>query len=448
MPMNRSVLVDDALRSAVGLDPGGVDREATGSAGLLASRFAVLELAAVAVGAVEDAADRLRIALGYEPMHAALDLDRIAAAYQSDRLLRIDGAAVDAFATLSGFFAAADGWVRTHANYPHHRRRLSAMLGIGDEATRAELASAIASRSALDLESEAAGVGALLVAVRSAAEWSSTPQAAVGDGPLVRRDDGSAGSRIASWVRPTRRQPLRGLRVLDLTRVIAGPVSTRTLALLGADVLRVDPPQVPEIPWQHTDSGQGKRTATLDASTPRGLATLQTLSDEADILVTGYRPHALDHLGLRGRDGLITGSVDAWGTMGPWGDRRGFDSLVQAATGIAVVEGEDGTPGALPAQALDHSAGYLLAAAIVDDVARVVGGGDAGRSSVSLARVGAALQRLPRTEDRRPSDLPGARCLVTRGAVTTARPALSAFDDHAFRAAVLGSAEPQWTSRS
>lgn len=446
--MNRSVLVDDTLRSAVGLDQGGIDREATGSAGLLASRFAVLELAAVAVGAVEDAADRLRIALGYEPMHTALDLERIAAAYQSDRLSRIDGAAVDAFAPLSGFFAAADGWVRTHANYPHHRRRLSAMLGIGDEATRAELASAIASRSAFDLESQAAGVGALLVAVRSAAEWSSTPQSSVGDGPLVRRHGGSTGSRISSWVRPTRRHPLRGLRVLDLTRVIAGPVSTRTLALLGADVLRVDPPQVPEIPWQHTDSGQGKRTATLDASTQHGLETLQTLSDEADILVTGYRPHALERLGLRGRDGLVTGSVDAWGTTGPWGDRRGFDSLVQAATGIALVEAEDGAPGALPAQALDHSAGYLLAAAIVDDVAAVVGGGDAGRSSVSLARVGAALQRLPRSEGRPPSDLPGARCLVTHGAVTTARPALSAFDDHASPAAVLGSAEPRWTPRS
>ncbi|WP_082498624.1 CoA transferase [Plantibacter sp. Leaf314] len=446
--MNRSVLVDDALRSAVGLDPGGVDREATGSAGLLASRFAVLELAAVAVGAVEDAADRLRIALGFEPLHASLDLERIAAAYQSDRLLRIDGAAVDAFAPLSGFFAAADGWVRTHANYPHHRRRLTAMLGIDDQATRPELASAIASHSALDLESEAAGVGALLVAVRTAVEWSSTPQASVDDGPLVRRHGGSAGSRIASSLRPTRRHPLRGLRVLDLTRVIAGPVSTRTLALLGADVLRVDPPQIPEIPWQYTDSGQGKRTAALDASTPRGLATLQSLSDEADILVTGYRPHALDGLGLRRRDSLVTGSVDAWGATGPWGDRRGFDSLVQAATGIAVVEGEDGAPGALPAQALDHSAGYLLAAAIVDDVVRVVDGGEAGRSSVSLARVGAALQRLPRAEDRHPSALPGARCLVTHGAVTTARPALSAFDDHAFPAAVLRSTAPQWIARS
>ncbi|WP_235522616.1 MULTISPECIES: CoA transferase [unclassified Plantibacter] len=322
------------------------------------------------------------------------------------------------------------------------------MLGIDDQATRPELASAIASRSALDLESEAAGVGALLVAVRTAVEWSSTPQASVDDGPLVRRHGGSAGSRIASSLRPTRRHPLRGLRVLDLTRVIAGPVSTRTLALLGADVLRVDPPQIPEIPWQYTDSGQGKRTAALDASTPRGLATLQSLSDEADILVTGYRPHALDGLGLRRRDGLVTGSVDAWGATGPWGDRRGFDSLVQAATGIAVVEGEDGAPGALPAQALDHSAGYLLAAAIVDDVVRVVDGGEAGRSSVSLARVGAALQRLPRTEDRHPSALPGARCLVTHGAVTTARPALSAFDDHAFPAAVLGSAAPQWIART
>jgi hypothetical protein len=447
MPMASSFLVDDALRHAVGLSLPGVDREAIGPTGLLASRFAVLELAAVAVGAVEDAADRLRVALGYEPMHAALDLERIAAAYQSDRLLRIDGAPVDAFAPLSGFFPAADGWVRTHANYPHHRHRLSAMLGIGADATRAALASAIASRSAVDLESEAAGVGVLLVAVRTAPAWSSTPQAIVGDGPLVARHGGSTGSRIASAVRPTRLHPLRGLRVLDLTRVIAGPVATRTLALLGAEVLRIDPPQLPEIPWQHTDTGQGKRTATLDASTTSGLATLQSLADEAHVLVTGYRPHAIERLGLVPRAGLVTGSVDAWGTTGPWGDRRGFDSLVQAATGIALFEGADGGPGALPAQALDHTSGYLLAASVIDEVAGAVDGRSVGDVHESLARVGAALQGLPRATHDADVAIPGERCLVDHGAVRTARPALSGFEDYPFPARRLGSAEPRWRTR-
>lgn len=445
--MAPSLLVDDALRTTVGVDPTGADREVSGPPGLLASRFAVRQLAAVAVGAVEDASDRLRAALGFEPLQSALDLGRIAAAYQSDRLLRIDGAVIDAFAPVSGFFAASDGWVRTHGNYPHHRRRLCTLLGIRGDATRAEVASAIAPQTALDLEDRAADVGALLVAVRSEAEWASTPQSSVAREPLVRRHGGTAGSRIAASIEPTRLHPLRGLRVLDLTRVIAGPVSTRTLALLGADVLRVDPPQVPEIPWQHADSGQGKRTAVLDASTPAGLARLQDLADEADILVTGYRPRALDVLGLRARDGLVTGSIDAWGTSGPWGARRGFDSLVQAAIGIALVEGENGTPGALPAQALDHSAGYLLAAAVIDDVVRIVEGGPAAGSSVSLASVGERLRRLPRTENRPLPELPGQRCVVTHGGLTTARPAISAFDDYPFPARTLGSAEPVWEAR-
>ena len=146
--------------------------------------------------------------------------------------------------------------------------------------------------------------------------------------------------------------------------MIAGPVATRTLALAGADVLRVDPPQLPEIPAQHADTGLGKRTTILDAADPR----LRELADTADVVVTGYRPGALDRFGLAPEDllarrpELVVVRLDAWGWTGPWAGRRGFDSIVQAASGIAVACGTDDRPGALPAQALDHATGYLAAA--------------------------------------------------------------------------------------
>jgi crotonobetainyl-CoA:carnitine CoA-transferase CaiB-like acyl-CoA transferase len=89
------------------------------------------------------------------------------------------------------------------------------------------------------------------------------------------------------------------------------------------------------------------------------------------VVVTGYRPGALDRFGLspqalaERRPGVVVAQVSAWGAYGPWRERRGFDSLVQVATGIAVVEGSAERPGALPAQALDHGTGYLLAAGVL-----------------------------------------------------------------------------------
>ncbi|MYU64126.1 CoA transferase, partial [Streptomyces sp. SID69] len=163
--------------------------------------------------------------------------------------------------------------------------------------------------------------------------------------------------------------PAAGVRVLDLTRVLAGPVATRTLALLGADVLRLDPPWSPELPDQHADTDFGKRSAALDLAADRD--TVEELLAGADVVVTGYRPGALDRFGLspealaERHPALVVAQVSAWGAYGPWGGRRGFDSLVQVATGIAATEGSAAEPGALPAQALDHGTGYLLAAAVL-----------------------------------------------------------------------------------
>ncbi|MYR04306.1 CoA transferase, partial [Streptomyces sp. SID6139] len=212
----------------------------------------------------------------------------------------------------------------------------------------------------------------LAVALRTPREWRATEQAAlVAARPLVERATlGTAPVRALPPLDAAAAPllPAAGVRVLDLTRVLAGPVATRTLALLGADVLRLDAPWLPELPDQHAETGLGKRSATLDLATRRD--AFEELLAEADVVVTGYRPGALDRFGLspealaERHPALVVAQVSAWGAYGPWGGRRGFDSLVQAATGIAVTEGSAREPGALPAQALDHGTGYLLAAAV------------------------------------------------------------------------------------
>ncbi|WP_449349470.1 CoA transferase [Streptomyces shaanxiensis] len=339
--------------------------------GALPGRLPVQELARACVGECALAAAELgarRAGLAEAPA-VRVDDGAVAAAFLSERHLLINGRAPVNFAPLSRFWRTADGWVRTHANYPHHRARLLDALGVPDDAAAVE--AALAERTALDVEEAVYAAGGLAVALRSPQEWAAHPQAVeVAKRPLVERERlDAARARAFTPAGTSPLLPAAGLRVLDLTRVLAGPVATRTLALLGADVLRVDAPHLPELPDQHADTGFGKRSATLDLATDR--RTFEELLGAADVVVTGYRPGALDRFGLspealaERRPGVVVAQLSAWGTYGPWAERRGFDSLVQAATGIAVLEGSAQRPGALPAQALDHGTGYLLAAAVL-----------------------------------------------------------------------------------
>ncbi|WP_069386214.1 CoA transferase [Cellulosimicrobium cellulans] len=431
------------------------------SDGYLAATLPVLDLAVLSVRAVQDAAAR---AGGFAPGPAP-DPERVAAAFTSDRLLRLDGAPVDGFAPMSGFFRAADGWLRTHANYPHHRARLLRLLGLPDDATRDDLAERLAERPVQEVEDEAAEAGAIAVRVRTEDEWHASPGRGAGSAEPVRtraRDDKARARPLARG-----RRPLDGVRVLDLTRVIAGPVATRALALLGADVLRVDPPHLPEIGWQHLDSGQGKRSTLLDLRDSADLARAQELLDTADVLVTGYRPGAVEHLGLRPPRGAVRARVAAWDD-GPWEGRRGFDSIVQAASGIALVEGSrDGTdgpprsatPGALPAQALDHATGYLVAAAVVDALAERATDGRGRDVEGVLARTATALLAAPGRDPAHAAPTPpGPGCVVGHEiavegrttVVTTARPALDRLgdervDDHPAPAHAWGSDAAAWS---
>jgi crotonobetainyl-CoA:carnitine CoA-transferase CaiB-like acyl-CoA transferase len=243
--------------------------------------------------------------------------------------------------------------------------------------------------------------------------------------------------------------------VLDLTRVIAGPVATRDLAAAGADVLRVDSPRLPEIAAQHLDTGQGKRSTLLDLDAAGDRQRLAVLLDAADVVVTGYRPGALGRFGLdpealaERRPGLVVGQVSAWGTVGPWAGRRGFDSIVQATIGIAVAESPGGgTPGALPAQALDHSAGHLLAAGIALVLARQRSDGGSHRVSVALARVGQELLATPgSTPAKGPGDLPTVTVRTDVGQTITCAPPVLAFAGapNAYPSVhPWGSDEPRW----
>jgi crotonobetainyl-CoA:carnitine CoA-transferase CaiB-like acyl-CoA transferase len=153
------------------------------------------------------------------------------------------------------------------------------------------------------------------------------------------------------------------------------PVATCSLALLGADVLRIDSPRMPEMVSQHLDNGMGILPALLDLREPEQLAILERLLDFADVVVTGYRQHALDAFFdpatlVARRPGLVIASLDAWSSTGPWRDHRGFDSIVQAASGISMLESANHAPGALLAQALDHATGNLLAAGVLHSVQR------------------------------------------------------------------------------
>ncbi|MGY1637065.1 CoA transferase [Geodermatophilus sp. SYSU D00742] len=351
----------------------------------LAGPLPVPDLAVGAVAAQLLAARLLRG--GSQPV--AVDAAHVGLAFRSERYAAVGGRPVaPGFAPLSRFWRTADGWLRLHGNYPHHRDATLRVLG-------AEGGAAAERWPGEELESAVVAAGGAAAAVRPWSLWAGTPQgAAVAEAPLVglrRVVDG-----------PARPASPEGLRVLDLTRVIAGPVATRTLASHGADVLRVDSPRLPEDPGQLIDTGPGKRHVLLDLAAAGDRRTVEELLAEADVVVQGYRPGALARFGLDPESlasrcpHLVVVGLSAWGTTGPWGGRRGFDSLVQAATGIAVECGSPDAPGVLPAQALDHATGHLAAATVLGALARRREEGGGWHGELSLARTAHWLLGAPR----------------------------------------------------
>lgn len=344
----------------------------------------------------------------------SVDVEHVAAAARSERYARMEGAPeVGLFAPLSRFWRTSDGWLRLHANYPWHRERALQVLRCDDQVE--SVRAAVADWRGEELENALASAGGVGSAVRSRSEWLAHAQGrAVAAAPLLEP------AAVAGTGRRTGRgRAAGGYRILDLTRVIAGPVATRTLAAWGADVLRLDSPALPEIPTQAVDTLMGKRSSLLDVARSPGRTRLEELLAEADLLVQGYRPGALAQHGLAPDDlaerhpHLSVVTLSAWGASGPWATRRGFDSLVQCASGIAAAEGSADEPGVLPAQALDHATGYLAAAASMLALAAVERGEPSRSVNLSLAQTAGWLMDAGTAVRQRDRDIHADRHLVT-----------------------------------
>jgi CoA-transferase family III len=398
-------IVADLWRLA-GADAGALKYlDLSGKDPVLPSSFRIGAAAQASIAAVGLAAAELRHRAGAPRQHISVDMRHAATEFRSEQFLTVEGKAATFGDPLFGAYRTGDGrYVRLHMNFPHHRENVLKFLGCAP--TRAAIEEALKSWEAVAFETAAYEHGGVVSAMRSPEEWARHPQAAaVESAPVVQIEKiGEAPPR------PLRRgqRPLLGLRVLDLTRIIAGPVAGRALAAHGADVMRIAAPRLPFIDWLVKDTGRGKLSAYADIATEDGRAALARLAGDADIVLQAYRPGALAVRGFGPADvaalrpGIVYGSLSAYGDLGPWASRRGFDSLVQTATGFNVAEaqaaGVEG-PKELPCQALDHATGYLLAFGCIMARMRQAGEGGSWLVRVALARTGRWIWQLGRVEN-------------------------------------------------
>ncbi len=394
----------------------------TGAEPGLPTSFAVGTALQAAQAAAALAATELGRLAGGPAQHVAIDLQAVLR--ESASHYAVDGKTLPIWDPLSGLYpcgaeapgGAQPGHVRIHANFAHHRDGALALLGLptGPTTERAAVAQVLRGWSAQAFETAAAERGLVVAAVRSPQAWAQHPQAAaVRALPLVGIEaiESSAGSTtvppLPHHPPAADHRPLAGLRVLELTRILAGPVAGRTLAAYGADVMLVNSPHLPNID-AIAETSQGKRSTHIDLKTETGRETLRTLVRECDVFLQGYRPGGLAALGFgpqelaRLRPGIVCVSLSAYGPTGPWATRRGFDSLVQSATGLNWAEAQafgSTEPRALPLQALDYGAGYLLAFGALAALNKQRQQGGSWQVQVSLAGVGQWLTSLGRLAD-------------------------------------------------
>jgi crotonobetainyl-CoA:carnitine CoA-transferase CaiB-like acyl-CoA transferase len=401
----REILAD--LWTSAGGDAAALDAvRLTGEEPQLPSSFRVAAAAQASIAASGLAAAEIWKLRSGQAQNVTVDMRHAVVECRSERYLRVDGKPPPpAWDAIAGIYRTGDGrFVRLHTNFPHHRAAVCKVLDC--KAERDHVQAALMGWKAEDFETAAYAAGGVVAMMRSYDEWSATPHAkALAQLPPVTIEKiGEAAPK--PW--PKGDRPLAGIRVLDLSRVIAGPVAGRTLAAHGADVMLISGPGLPSIPWLSIDNGRGKLSSFVELKSEEGRATMRELLAEADIFSQGYRPRALAALGFAPEDaarinpGIVYVTLSAYGHAGPWADRRGFDSLVQTATGFNHAEGEaaglDG-PRELPAQMLDHATGYIMAFGAMMARARQAREGGSWHVKVSLAQTGRWLWNLGRLAD-------------------------------------------------
>jgi len=396
-----AILADVLARAGVPLRPG----EEIGFAGadpVFPTTHRMGELGAAAIAAAALQAARLYEDRTGRAQRVDVEVDAAAAAMRSWRYLRQEPLGPRLDRAPVGFYETRDGrWILLHMMLEHHHARALAVLGCTGDVD--PVAAAVRGWDGAALEEAIVAAGGCAALVRSAEEWAAHPQArAIAGLPLFRltRTGDSAPEPAGEGARP-----LGGIRVVDATRVLAGPTAARALAEFGADVIRVNPPHLPELGPMPLDTGHGKRSTELDLRTSEGVAAMRALVAGADVFSQGYRPGSLERHGLSAaeltalRPGLVTVSISAWGASGPWADRRGYDSLVQAASGVSAETGGAGErPRSLPGNPLDYVTGYLAAFLVEVALGRRAREGGSYHVELSLAQTGRYLDDLPRVD--------------------------------------------------
>ncbi len=382
---------------------------------VLPTPFRIGETAAAALAATGLAAADLWELRSGRRQQVAVDLRQATASLRSGHYLKMENTDVSRERNpVMGMYPAKNGrWSYVHANFPNHRAAALSVLGCAED--REEVTKAVARWDALELEEAiiaAKGAGGM---VRSMAEWQKHPQGMaiaslplleivkIGDAPVEKLPQGE--------------RPLSGVRVLDLTRVLAGPTCARTLAEHGADVLKITAPHLPNIGYQEFDTGHGKLSAHLDLRQPKDLAILRDLVRETDVFSQGYRPGTLGMRGLSPeelaalRPGLVYVSLCAFSHIGPWASRRGFDTVVQNVSGITTRQGElfpGAQPGPqfYPVSAIDYLTGYLMAFGAMVALARRAREGGSWLVRISLAQTGRWLVSRGEVPESALTDVP------------------------------------------
>ncbi len=379
----------------------------TGSDTVFPSSFAVGTAAQTSMAAAALAASELGHLRGQSRQQVTVDM--APAALECTGWFSLDGKVPLLWDKFSGLYECAEGWVRIHTNFAHHRVGALRLMGLAHgTATRADAEQAMRGWRAAEFEQAAADAGLVVAMLRSFDAWDAQPQ-----GQAV------AALRLMSFERighappnplpplGAQDRPLTGLRVLDLTRILAGPVCGRALAAYGADVMLINAPHLPNIE-SIADTSRGKLSAHVDLRTADGKATLARLVSQSHVFVQGYRPGALASHGFgpqdlaRQKPGIVHVSLSAYGHTGPWQARRGFDSLVQTAMGFnhaeAAAAGSD-APKPLPMQILDYATGHLMAFAASAALHRQAREGGSWHVRLSLAQTGQWLRSLGRISD-------------------------------------------------
>lgn len=282
-------------------------------------------------------------------------------------------------------------WFLPHLNLPHLSRRVLNVLGC--ENTPESVAAAVGRRRADELEQAIADAQACGGTIRTPEEWLQHPQGRyLSARPVVEIHKIADG---APQPLPNGDRPLSGVRVLDLTRILAGPVAGRTLAEQGADVLMVTAGKLPQTPEHVRDTSHGKRSCFLDLDLPDEAQQLRRLVREADVFIDGYRPGALQGHGFGAqelhalRPGLVVLSVSCFGSGGPFAGRAGWEQVAQAVTGICHVNGQlsnGGRPKLVFAPMSDYITGYLGAYGVMLALARRAREGGSYQVHVSLCQ--------------------------------------------------------------